>query len=119
MKLAKLATLLLAFSIPSISFGAEQWSACHTVTGVTNFLGYNSTNPSVWVAVSPAISTCTSGVTFALQQLASGSTVETLKALLGSVTAAQLSGTRLMLYYDTTSCTGTAVAVGGYSGQCN
>lgn len=119
MKLTKLATLFLAFSLPTVGFGAEQWSGCHNVIGVTNYLGFNATNPSVLVAVSPAISSCTSGVTLALQQLAPGSTIESLKSLLGSVTAAQLSGTRLMLYYDTTSCTGTVVAVGGYSGQCN
>lgn len=124
MKLTKLATLLLAFSIPTVSFGAVQWSGCQTVTGVTNYLGYNTTNPSISVALSPGIPGCTNdapgGVAFALQQLTPGATIDALKTFLAQLLAAQTSGTRVMVLYDPaiTGCPAQIVSVGGYSGQC-
>ncbi|WP_129779895.1 hypothetical protein [Peristeroidobacter soli] len=123
MRLIKFATLLLACSVPSLSFGAGQWSGCQTVTGVTNYLGFNTTNPSISVALSPGIPGCVSdapgGVSFALQQLAPGSTVDALKTFLAQLLTAQASGTRVMVFYDpATSCSAQIVSVGGYSGQC-
>jgi hypothetical protein len=123
MKIAKIAALLLAVSIPAVSFGAGQWSGCQTVTGVTNYLGYNTTNPSISVALSPGIPGCVNdavgGTSFALQQLALNSTVDTLKTFLAQLLSAQASGTRVMIFYDAVSgCPGQIVSVGGYSGQC-
>jgi hypothetical protein len=124
MKLTPLASLLLAFSIPAASFGADQWSSCQRVTGVTNYLGYNSTNPSISVALSPGIPGCVNdavgGVSFALNQLVQGATVDTLKTLLAQLLSAQATGTRVMILYDnSTGCPAKIVSVGGYSGQCN
>ena len=123
MKHTRLAALLLACSVPTVSFGAGQWSGCQTVTGVTNYLAYNTANPSISVALSPGLPGCVSdapgGTSFALQQLPSGATVDTLKSLLGMLLAAQSSGTRVMIFYDpANSCAASIVSVGGYSGQC-
>jgi hypothetical protein len=91
---------------------------------VTNYLGYNSTNPSISVALSPGIPGCVNdavgGVSFALNQLVQGATVDTLKTLLAQLLSAQATGTRVMILYDnSTGCPAKIVSVGGYSGQCN
>ncbi|GFE83254.1 hypothetical protein GCM10011487_52540 [Steroidobacter agaridevorans] len=122
MKLAKCATLLLALGVPVTGFADNQWSACQTVTGVTNYLGYNTTNPSVAVALSPGIPNCNvdapGAISFALQGLTTGSTVDTLKTLLATLLSAQASGTRVMILYDAATCRANAVSVGGYAAQC-
>jgi hypothetical protein len=58
-------------------------------------------------------------VSFMLNHLVAGSTVDTLKTLLAQLLAAQASGTRVMIFYDNaTGCPAKIVSVGGYSGQC-
>lgn len=124
MKLIKTAAAAAALTLPTICFGAGQWSGCQTVIGVSNYLGHNTTNPSIGVALSPGIPGCTAdapgGTVFALQNLAAGATVDTLKSLLASLTAAQVSGTQVMVFYDSAiaGCPSRIVSVGGYSGQC-
>jgi len=124
MNLTKLVTIMCALSIPAVTFGASQWSGCQTVTGVTNYIGHNPTNPSFSVALSPGIPGCVNdapgGVSFRLASLGAGATLDVLKSLLASITAAQLSGTQVMILFDPASsgCGASIVSVGGYSGQC-
>lgn len=110
---------LFAFALPSLGVTAEQWSGCHTVTAITNYTAHSNTIAAV---LSPGIPGCLSdapGVAY-FQVGQMGVTADSLKSLLASLMSAQMSGVRVMIYYNdaTASCLSSIVSVGGYSGQC-
>jgi hypothetical protein len=96
------------------------WSACVTITAVSNYVAYNN---SINLALNPAINGCDgNGITGAVSIVVGqdGVTSSNVTAYLASSLAAQMTGQQVMILYDnsTNNCYGIIVANGGYSGQC-
>ena len=99
---------------PVVSQATMVWSACQTITAVSDYLAYSN---SVQLAFSPGIPGCGVG-SFVVGQ--GGVTSTNVNSLLATSLAAFTAGKQVMIYYDnsTSNCYSTIVAVGGYSGQC-
>lgn len=116
-------TLLISVLLPLVSQAAITWSACGTITSVSNYLANDN---SVYVTLSgSAIPSSCAGiagvpgsVAFAIGQEGISST--NVNALLATALSAQASGQQVMIAYDnsTSSCFGQDIAVGGYAAQC-
>jgi hypothetical protein len=107
-------------SCPFAAQSAQLWSACQTIDGVSNYLGYGG---SVVVSLSPGISGCNpvgipGAVAFSVSQ--NGVTADNISSFLATALAAYSAGHQVMLYYDnsTANCQGGIIAAGGFAGQC-
>ena len=109
---------LVGLALPGLALAAE-WSACQTITGVSNYLAHSN---DIRIALSPGAAGCANdsagGVGFRVGQ--NGVTSDSIKAYLATALAAQLSGKRVMIYYDssTSACFSSIISVGGFAGQC-
>ena len=119
----RLATPILAIAAllaPIVAQSTQQWSACQTISGVSNYIAYGS---SVLVTLSPGISGCSPadipGATVFTVGV-NGITTDNINSFLATGLAAYSAGHQVMVYYDnsTTNCQGLIVSVGGPSGQC-
>ena len=106
--------------VPTISQATEAWSVCQTITSVQNYMAYAN---AVSLTLSPGISGCSGegvagGIAFTIGT--DGVTSTNISGFLASGLAAYLSGTQVMIYYDTsvTGCAGVIIATGGNAGQC-
>ncbi len=99
---------------------AQSWSACQTITAVTDYQAYNNT---MILALSPGISGCgPSSIPGSIQFIVGtdGVTAANFNGILASSLSAYAIGAQVMIYYDTsvTNCAGVIISLGGYSGQC-
>jgi hypothetical protein len=120
MKVARV-SLIAAMLFTANAQAANSWTACVTITGITNYIAYDD---AVILTVSPTIpgSCVAQGIGNAVQFSAgnNGVTAANITALLASALAAYTSSTQVQLLYDpsTTNCYGTAIATNGYAGSC-
>jgi hypothetical protein len=118
MRWLKCVWMMLAL-LPLGSQAAMVWSSCQTVTGVVNYIPFNS---SVWLSLSPGIPGCSyAGTPGAAAFMAgvNGVDLTNINGLLaGSLTALSI-GKGVMILYDNTSsnCYGQTMAVGGLTGS--
>ena len=107
--------------LPLESQAAMGWSTCQTITGVTNYIPYNS---SVWLSLSPGIPGCAYGgvpgaAAFMIGM--NGVDATNINGLLASFLTAMSVGRAVLIYYDNSSstCYSQMIAVGGMTGdQC-
>lgn len=108
----------LCVLLPMVSQATPQWSGCVSVIGVSNYIAANA---SVVLAVSPGIPSCAAnGIPGAIQFANgyNGVSVTNISSFLASGLASQVSGQQVMVYYDSSNCTGFVISNGGYAGQC-
>ena len=115
-RMMTVATLLA----PIVAQSAQQWSACQTINGVSNYLAYSN---AVIVSLSPGISGCSpASIPGAVMFEANvgGVTTDNINSFLASSLAAYSSGHQVMIFYDNSNnnCQGLIISVGGYAGQC-
>ena len=119
MKLIKQILMLTFLVVPGFSQAAMVWSACQTVTAVSDFIAYNN---AVWLALSPGITGCGStsigGVGFVIG--VDGVTTTNIGGFLSVSIAAYTTGHQVTVFYDnsSTQCATQIIAVGGYTAQC-
>jgi hypothetical protein len=109
-------TLALLFCITPSAAYAAAWSACETITGVSNYIAYDNT---VQVFMTPTIPGCTASTGLNFTVGAGGITSSNINSFLATAMGAQIGGKKVMVYYNSTGCNIEIMAIGGYSGQCN
>jgi hypothetical protein len=111
-----------AFTIPAVSQATDAWTSssnggqCQSVIGITNDLADNN---AIYITLSPGITACslsTGSVGFVVG--ANGVTSGNINSLLATAMFAMATGQQVMVYFNTTGCTGQVIAVGGYQKQC-
>lgn len=122
MRFLKTVSVAIVSMTPIASQAALQWTsasaggACQTVIGLTNQLANAN---SFSVTLSPGITGCTPSTgTIAFTEGTDGVSSTNIQALLATALFALSTGQQVMLYYDTSSCTGEIIAIGGYQNQC-
>jgi len=120
MRLVSPVMLAISLLVPFASQGAQQWSGCQTITGVSNYMAYNNDNLII-LALSPGLPDCNyngvpGAVGFTVGQL--GVTASNINTFLASSLTAYSTGRPVMIFYDNVSCFGSVISNGGYAGQC-
>lgn len=108
--------LLAALGIPAKAGAAQVWSGCMTITSVSNYIAYDG-NVFVYFSTSlPGVAPAGAGYAFVTGQ--NGVTSANINSFLATATAAMLSNTSVMVFYDNTTGDLIIMSVGGYAGQC-
>lgn len=107
-------SVLLAVSLlaSATSQAAVGWTACVAITGVNNQIAYNN---QVSISTSPAMS-CGTNALFTVGT--QGVTADNINAFIAQGLAAMLTGTKVQIYFDSTTCASSIIANGGFAGQC-
>jgi hypothetical protein len=107
---------------PMASQAAVVWSACQTITAVTNEPA-SSAGSSILLTLSPGVSGCSAqGVTGATEFFVGqdGVIADNMNGFLASSLAAFSVGKQVLVAYDngSSNCYSTAISLGGYLAQC-
>ena len=127
-RLAKFAPYMLAGALLGpIACWAGTWSACQTITSLTDYTSYNN---SFYVNLSPGIPGCVADTNGAaifryVTPAPPGSLltpIDIYKNLFATTALAYSLNKQVMIYYDNSqapACVASIISIGGISNQCN
>ncbi len=103
-------------AIPVKARAALVWSGCMTITGVSDYTAYSGEVFVYFSASLPGVAPAGAGYPFVIGQ--NGVTAANINSFLAAATAALLSNTSVMVFYDNTTGYLIIMSLGGYAGQC-